>query len=295
MTESLFHFEDDKPNFETLARQNGFTYWYASDLMKSLGYSSIEAFGKAINRAMAACGTLNIDILGNFVPEEREEEGLLYKDYRLSRFACYLVTMNADAKKPEVASAQAFFATLAEAFRKYVQETSDVERILIRDDIATQEKSLSSTAQRSGVTDFALFKDAGYRGLYNMHLKQIKRMKGIDDSKNLYNFMGREEMAANLFRLTQTEAKLQNQGYTGQKGAENIAFDVGRTVRDTMIEISGNKPEQLPAAEDINQVKSALKVAHKGFAKLDANHQRLKKVLKKADQPFSKSVEEDES
>ncbi|MDX1917925.1 MAG: hypothetical protein SFT81_02110 [Candidatus Caenarcaniphilales bacterium] len=137
------------------------------------------------------------------------------------------------------------------------------------DEISTQEKSLSSSAKRAGVNNFAFFKDAGYRGMYNLSLKQIKSLKGLEEKKNLYDFMGSEEMAANLFRLTQTEAKLQKTAYAGQSAAENVAQEVGKTVRRTMIEISGNKPEDLPMTTDINRIKGALKASQKDFAKLD--------------------------
>jgi DNA-damage-inducible protein D len=264
--DNIFHFEENKPNFETLAKQNGFTYWYASDLMRHLGYASIEAFAKPVQKAIATCVTLNIEIMDNFVQEKREEDGVFYTDYRLSRFACYLVTMNADTKKPEVAKAQAFFATSAEAFRRFVEDGSDVERVLIRDDISTQEKSLGSVATQSGVTEFGFFKDAGYRGLYNMSLKQIKQLKNIPTSTTIYDVMGREEMAANLFRLTQTEATLIQAGNVGQRVAEKIANDVGKTVRNTMV----NKPEDLPTYENIKKVKSALKSSQKEFKKIDS-------------------------
>jgi DNA-damage-inducible protein D len=174
--------------------------------------------------------------------------------------------MNADTKKSEVARAQAFFATSAEAFRRFVEHSTDVERVLVREDISTQEKSLGSVAKQSGVTDFGFFKDAGYRGLYNMSLKQIKQLKNIPTSTTIYDVMGEEEMAANLFRLTQTKATLKQVGEVGQRAAEQIASKVGKTVRDTMV----NKPETLPTYENIKKVKSALKSSQKDFKKIDS-------------------------
>lgn len=177
--------------------------------------------------------------------------------------------MNGDTKKREVAQAQAYFAAVAEAFRKYVEQSEEVERILIRDEISEHEKSLSGVAGKAGVTEYGLFQNAGYRGLYNMNLSALKARKGIPDGRSALDFMGKEELAANLFRVTQTEAKLRNERITGQKNAEDAAYSVGKEVRSTMQRISGNTPESLPIAEDIKKVKSAIKSSQKEFAKLD--------------------------
>jgi DNA-damage-inducible protein D len=265
----VFHFDDERPNFDTLSKQNGFTYWYARDLMDLLGYQQWEAFHKPIQRAITACTSININIFDNFVQLEREREGKRVLDYKLSRFACYLIAMNGDPKKPEIAQAQTYFAAIAEAFRQYVEEAEDVERLLVRDEITDHEKSLGSTAKKAGVTEYPLFQNAGYRGLYNMNIGALKKLKGIPTGRSPLDFMGKEELAANLFRVTQTQAKMRNEHIYGQENAERAAFDVGRKVRTTMQEISGTTPESLPPAEDIKKVKSALKSSQKDFARLD--------------------------
>ncbi|MGR2681574.1 BRO family protein [Chromobacterium haemolyticum] len=266
----VFHFDVSKPNFNALSHQNGFVYWFARDLMQMLGYQTFQSFNKPIQKAIAACVSLGIDIQDNFLQIEREINGELVKDYKLSRFACYLTAMNGDAKKIEVARAQAFFAVIAESFKRYIEQAAEVERILVRDEISKHEKSLSDAADRAGVTEFQFFQNAGYRGLYNMNLKDLKNFKGLDDTKrSLLDFMGQEELAANLFRVTQTEAKLRNEDIKGQRNAESAAESVGRKVRQTMIEISGNKPEELPLARDIKQVKSDIKSSSRDFMKLD--------------------------
>jgi DNA-damage-inducible protein D len=272
----LFHFDNGKPNFNDMANSNGFTYWWASDLMGMLGYDSLDAFLKPINKAIRTCSTLSIDLFDNFVQETRVVNNKPIKDYKLSRFACYLVAMNGDTKKQEVARAQAFFAALAEAFRRYVEQSEDVERVLIREEITVHERSLSSTAKRAGVTEYGLFQNAGYRGLYNMHFNQLKAFRGTPSGRSPLDFMGGVEMAANLFRITQTELKLKTSGIIGQKPAETAAFDVGREVRNTMQRISGVKPEDLPAAEDIKRIRGDLKASHKEFKKLD-NPKKKKK------------------
>lgn len=267
----VFHFEDDNLNFNDLCHENGFTYWFARDYMQMLGYGSFESFRKAINKSMTTCMTIDIDTADNFQQVKREVDEHLVQDYKLSRFACYLVAMNADNKKPEVARAQAFFAATAETIRRYIDKAEDVERILIRDEISTHEKSLSGVAQKAGVSGqgYALFQNAGYRGLYNMNLKQLKNYKGLDPKKTLLDFMGKDELAANLFRITQTELKMRNEGIKGQANSERAAEDVGRRVRKTMLEISGAKPEDMELHEDIKKVKTALKSTGKGLNKLD--------------------------
>ncbi|MBK1709797.1 damage-inducible protein D [Marichromatium gracile] len=267
--QSLFHFDDGRLAFDDLGHENGFRYWWASDLRHALGYESEPPFHKALNRAMSTCAALNINIIENFVQQEREIDGRRVADYRLSRFACYLVAMNADPRKPQVASAQAYFATLAEAFARYVEEAEDVERVLIRDDVSEREKLLHGAAKRAGVDNYAYFQSAGYRGLYNMNLKKLRALKGVPGKRSPLDFMGKTELAANLFRITQTEEKLKADGIQGQRNAERTAESVGRKVRQTMIEISGTPPERLPSKADINEVRKSLKSTHRDLKKLD--------------------------
>jgi DNA-damage-inducible protein D len=268
----VFHFDEHRPDFNALSNENGFTYWYARDLMPLLGYKSQESFNKVIQKAISACTSLNIVTLENFVLETCVVDGKKIKDYRLSRFACYLIAMNGDPKKYEVAQAQAYFVSIAEAFRKYVEEAEDFERILIRDEISEHEKSLSGIARKAGVNKYALFQNSGYRGMYNMNISKLRHLKGVPEKRSPLDFMGKEELAANLFRVTQTEAKIRNEHIQGQRQAEQAAFNVGKKVRSTMRELSGNVPENLPPSEDIKKVKSALKSSQKDFARLDKKH-----------------------
>ncbi|MET3526189.1 BRO family protein [Phenylobacterium koreense] len=263
----VFHFEDDRPSFESLGRQNGFRYWLASDLMQMLDYSTMQPIHNAVNKAMAACAQLGIPISENFSETKTESGG---KDCKLSRFACYLTVMNGDPKKPKVAQAQAYFITMAEAFRLHVQEAESIERVVIRGEVSDRETALSATVHARGIETIQFFQNAGYRGMYNLDLKQIRSKKGVPDGRSVLDFMGKTELAANLFRITQTEEKIRNEDITGQKPLERAAEHVGKGVRKTMIELSGVAPERLPPSEDIKKVKSALKRTGKEYAKLDA-------------------------
>lgn len=266
----VFHFEKDYLNFNDLAKENSFTYWYARDYMFMLGYSSYAAFKAAINKAITTCMTLDIDVIDNFLQTKRTIDGKEVPDYKLSRFACYLVAMNADNKKREVAQAQAFFAVTAETIRRYVDDQNEVERVLIREEISGHEKALSGVAKQAGVAEYAFFQNAGYRGMYNMNLSALKNYKGLKQKKrSLLDFMGKDELAANLFRLTQTELKMKTENIRGQAASEAAAESVGKKVRKTMLDISGVRPEDMDLGEDIRKVKTSLRHTHKGLKKID--------------------------
>jgi DNA-damage-inducible protein D len=261
-------------NFENYSHENGFTYWYASDLMKLLGYENMVSFQRAINKAMTTCNTLNIPILDNFTQEYKLSENKTITDFRLSRFACYLTVMNSDSKKPAVAMAQAYFATLAGAVHNYLEEASKVERLVIREEISERETSLSGIVHKAGIENYAFFQNAGYRGMYNKNISQLKQLRNIPANKSPLDFMGKEELAANLFRITQTELKIKQDNISGQKKLENTAENVGRKVRETMKDISGVLPEQLPTQEDIKNVKQQLKEKSKQIKKLDSKKKK---------------------
>ncbi len=263
----VFHFDEEKENFDDFGQDNGFRYWYATDFMKFLGYNSFETFKKTINKAMTSCMTLNINVAENFIQERREVSGKTITDYKLSKFACYLVAMNGDPKKPNVAKAQAYFATITEAFQRYIEEVEDVERVYIRGEVSEHEKSLSGIAKQAGVHNYAFFQNEGYIGLYNMCLKKLKKLKGIPSDRTPLDFMGKRELAANLFRITQTEAKIENERIYGQDECETAAYDVGRSVRDVMKKHGSTLPEDLPPSQDIKKIKSDLKKTHKELKK----------------------------
>jgi DNA-damage-inducible protein D len=256
--------------FEDNCKENGFTFWTASNLMMQLGYENWQTFQKAINKAMTTCNTLSIPIMENFVQIQTiDEGGKTGFDFKLSRFACYLVVMNADSKKPAVAQAQAYFAKLAGAVQNYLEEAEKVERLNIRNEVSERESSLSGVAHKAGVTNYAFFQNAGYRGMYNKNISQLKISRKIPNGRTLLDFMGKEELAANLFRITQTELKIKQENISGQGRLEVAAENVGKKVRATMIEISGVAPENFKTVDDIKQVKKELKSTSKQIKLID--------------------------
>jgi len=241
-----------------------------SDVRKALGYEGPKSFKKPFGKAMSVAATLGMDVSEHFHHTRRVVDGVEIDDCKLSRVACYLVAMNCDPTTyPAVARAQVYFAAMAEIARQAIEHAENVERVLLRDDMAGAEKSLSATAAGAGVINFAFFRDKGYIGLYNMRLSAILAKKGLTPDATLNDFMGREELAANWFRVTQTEAKIRRENVRGQTSLEHAAYTVGREVRESIERVGGDMPENLPAAENISQVRSKLKKAARELQKID--------------------------
>jgi DNA-damage-inducible protein D len=259
--------ENTTPQFEDLRQEDGITFWWASDLMALMGYRDMNSFQTVLDRATKAFVSLSIPYFKNIIPEEREIEGESMQDFRLTRFACYLVVMNGNPKKVEVAAYQAFFAEQTRKFELYVQNNHELDRILIREELKEGTISLNATAKAAGVENYARFQDAGYRGLYNMASRQLKHERGVE---NLLDYMGRTELAANLFRVTQTEERITNEKVKGQDRLEKTHFKVGRDVRAIVIQNTGKRPEILPQEKQIPDLKKELKKGYKKMLQEDS-------------------------
>jgi len=254
--------------FEEFACQNGMVYWRARWLMERLGYASWVSFSNVINRAIASCARANCPIHENFVADKViVEGGRTEDDFRLSRFACLLIVTHADVKKPAVEEVRVHLAK----YTAVVVDALRLERLEVRETLTLGELEMSSQAAKAGVRaeEMALFKDAGYRGLYNMSLAQLKEHKGLSRGKNLYDHAGITELAANSFRVTQTAERLKNIGRAGLPAARKVANEVGREVRQTMAKSSGVRPEDLAIEEDINKVRKSLKTASQELVEAD--------------------------
>ena len=256
----------DNEQFESLGKQNGYHHWVASEVMGLLGYDDLKKFNKAVNDARRACLALNLPIDDNFTVVKNNDGP---DDFHLSRFACYMTAMNGDPAKPEIAGAQAYFAMMAEAVRRASEDPEHVERVVLRQEVTDQEKKLAQAAKEGGVENYAFFQSAGYMGMYNMSLSKLKQKRSISSKRSPLDFMGKTELAANWFRVTQTEEKIKTKGIQGQRNLEKAAKEAGKEVRDAMIKIGGTKPEDLEVAPDIKGARSSIKQAQRQLSKLD--------------------------
>jgi DNA-damage-inducible protein D len=234
----------------------GNEYWEARELMPLLEYSKWENFHKVIKRAKIACETSNNNINDHF-PEFRKPivggKGNVQNviDYHLSRYACYLIVQNANPRKKSVALGQTYFAIQTRKQEinelEYSKLTEDEKRLYTRILVNNKNKYLFKTARESGVENFGKFNNYGYKGLYNGETaKQIAKRKNINDKEDILDYMGSEELGANLFRITQTEAKLKKDNIDNEDDACLTHYNVGRTVRKAIEELGGNMPEELP-------------------------------------------------
>ncbi len=210
--------------FEDFKNENGITFWWATDLMQMLGYPNMRSFQNVLNRATKAFVSLNIPHYENIMAQERKINNEIVQDFKLTRFACYIIVMNADPKKKQVALAQAYFAEQTRKFELFIENNQDIDRILIREELTEGNKSLASIAKQAGVENYAKFQNAGYLGLYNMENWKLAKRRGVKKGK-LIDYMGRTELAANLFRLTQTEERIKNKNIKGQANLEQTHFN----------------------------------------------------------------------
>lgn len=263
--------------FERIRKVNGYggEYWSARDLYKLLGYTEYTKFLPAIERAKEACKNSHQNPVDHFaevsdmikIATGTPKEALRpIEDYSLSRYACYLIAQNGDPRKEEVALAQTYFAIQTRRQERQDQIVEDNKRVYLRDNIKEHNKYLASAAKNVGVVNYANFVDYGYMGLYDgMRQKDIHAKKELKASEGILDFMGSEELAANLFRATQAEAKLKRENVVGQEQANLTHYSVGKKVRRTIAELGGTMPERLPTSESIQQSRKRLKNSTKGL------------------------------
>lgn len=258
----------DIQKFEEIAKENGQRYWDALQYMDMLGYENWLSFKSVIHKSMSNCLSLGIETDDVFIPATLEDGT---KTYKLTRFACFLIAMQADNKKPEVVKAQVALASLAEALLEEKLSETGITRIEERGKLTTAEKHLGGIAKLAGIVsgEYGIFKDAGFRGMYNMSLRQLQEYKGAESGKTLYDFMGITELAANTFRVTQTAERMKKNNVSGLRQSSDTAKQVGKEVRDIMLRSSGTAPEDLPLEGDISEVKKQIKTTNKAMKKLD--------------------------
>ena len=249
--------------FESIKHINeyGEEYWLARELQSVLEYAQWRRFSDAIERAKLACKNSGFAIEDHFADigkmvdigsgAEREIDDVL-----LSRYACYLIVMNGDPRKEVIAVGQTYFAVKTrqqELIDNYEQLSEDQKRLAIRNEMITHNKSLAEAAQMAGIEDsrdYAIFQNKGYQGLYGgLGAKEIHARKGLKKSQRILDHMGSTELAANLFRATQTDEKLRRENIQGKQAAYDTHYGVGKKVRQTIKELGGTMPEDLPTPQ----------------------------------------------
>jgi DNA-damage-inducible protein D len=258
--------------FEQIKHTNeiGQEYWSARELYEVLEYIKWDKFLNVVDKAKRACKNSGHNPDDHFPRVEKLVEiGSGAKrdigDIHLSRYACYLIVQNADPSKEVVALGQTYFAiqtrkqeVLEEKFGKLQSE--EEKRLFLRKEMAEHNKQLADAARKAGVIqpwEYAVFQNHGYMGLYNgLGAKEIHSKKGLKKSQNILDHMGSTELAANLFRATQTEEKLKRENIKGKQKANQTHFEVGKKVRQTIKELGGTMPEDLPTEESIKKIES---------------------------------------
>lgn len=249
--------------FENIKHINeyGEEFWYARELQSVLEYTKWENFSNVISKAKEACANSGFSIKDHFPDFRKMVEigsGAERKidDIMLSRYACYLIVMNGDPKKEIIAVGQTYFAIKTrqqEIIDNFNILTEEQRRLAIRNEMVKHNKLLADAANKAGVVepfDYAIFQNYGYKGLYGgMDMKTIHKHKGLKKSQKILDHMGSTELAANLFRATQTEEKLRRENIQGKENANKTHYEVGVKVRKTIKELSGTMPEDLPTPD----------------------------------------------
>ncbi len=238
---------------------NGNEYWYARELQIVLDYKEWRKFENVINKAKEACKNSGISAFEHFVGADKlskraNNAEVIIKDYKLSRYACYLIAQNGDSRKKVIALAQTYFAVQTRkqeiTEKEYSMLTEDEKRFYQRDLTRKGNYSLNQTAKKAGVKNFDKFHNSGYKGLYNGETADdIAKRKGLRYREDILDNMGSDELIANLFRISQTEQKLRKDNIKGEQNANFTHYEVGRKVRKAIADIGGTMPEDLPTPE----------------------------------------------
>jgi DNA-damage-inducible protein D len=253
-------------------------YWLARQLANELGYVDFRNFIEVMKKAAAACKNSGQRASNHFVDvTEMVKIGSgadrAINDYRLTRYACYLIVQNADPAKEVIALGQTYFAvqTRIQEIQQMVEysqlDTEEEKRMFLRKEMKEHNKQLASAAKGAGVIDpidYAIFKNFGYKGLYDgLDRKGIQRKKGLKEKDDILDHMGSTELASNLFVATQTEEKLKRDQIKDKLIANKTHYDVGKKVRQTIKDIGGAMPENLPVAENIKAIEAKSKKGSK--------------------------------
>ncbi|MDP1760540.1 MAG: DNA damage-inducible protein D [Candidatus Woesebacteria bacterium] len=248
--------------------ENGIEFWRARQLFPLLGYSTWQAFDEVVLRAKKAAFNSGQITENHFsqltkMVDVGSNAKRMIKDWKFDRYACYLIAQNGDSKIPQIAQAQTYFAVQTRRQEIFDKLPDAEKRLFIRGEVTSGNKKLFKTAKQAGVSNFGLFNDAGYKGLYGASLTDIEFKKGIKKGE-LLDRAGSTELAANLFRITQTDEKINKDKIKGDFEARKTHFMVGGKVRQTIKDIGGELPENLKSERHIKDIKKDMKILKQG-------------------------------
>lgn len=247
--------------------ENNNEYWDARELQKVLEYKEWRNFKKTIEKSIISCFNSKNNITDHFVEfnkiiiigkgGKRNQE-----DYKLSRYACYLIVQNGNPKKEIIALGQTYFAVQTRKMElveeNYKELTEDEKRLYARKKVSDGNYSLNRTAISSGVKNLAEFHNAGYKGLYNGETaNDIFKRKKLKYREDILDNMGSSELIANLFRIDQTESKLKRDKVDNEYTANSVHYEIGKKVRNAIKDMGGTMPEDLPTPnKSIKEIKN---------------------------------------
>ena len=252
--------DTDKTNksFEDIKHidENGVEFWYARELQEVLDYKEWRKFENVIKKAINACENSGVSMFEHFVGADKTikmPKGATknIKEYKLTRYACYLIAQNGDSRKKVIALAQTYFAVQTRkqeiTEKEYSMLTEDEKRFYQRNLTKKGNYSLNQTAKKAGVKNFDKFHNAGYKGLYNGETADdIAKRKGLRYREDILDNMGSDELIANLFRISQTEQKLKKDNIQTEKEANKTHYNIGKNIREVIAKNGGTMPEELP-------------------------------------------------
>ena len=236
--------------------ENEIEFWYARELMPILQYTKWQNFEKILDKAKISCANSDISVSEHFtdvskLSKRANNADVMIKDYKLTRYACYLIAQNGDSRKKVIALAQTYFAVQTRKQeineKEYCELTEDEKRFYQRNLTRKGNYSLNQTAKNAGVKNFDRFHNSGYKGLYNGETADdIAKRKGLRYREDILDNMGSEELAANLFRITQTESRLKKDKICSEKEANKTHYNIGKNIREVIVKNGGTMPEELP-------------------------------------------------
>ncbi|MFT4534498.1 MAG: DNA-damage-inducible protein D [Saprospiraceae bacterium] len=229
-------------------------FWWGSWYAQILGYKNLKTLINTITKAKKTCVQLGLDVEDNFIKANSE----MGPNIKLSKFACFLIAIHADARKPIVKRARAYFLNELDEVNHLLFDQDYLSRIVAREELSELNKKLAKAASRAHVKDFQYFVNEGYVGMYNSTMSEIKDGRGVQQHKDMNDFMSNTELTANIFRVTLTIERLKLLQNPNQQIAAREHWKVGRQIRKLIQSNTNNSPERLPLSGNLHELQRKL-------------------------------------